>query len=332
MTTSGERYALVQFGRDGLLLDLASGNVFHLNESASLVWAGSLEGESAGAVAETLARRYGLPLAVAQADVALALTLAPDTSTIDEADGPYRYGRCDAGYVFSRGDRPLIVVDENGDRVSAVDGDAVPPDIAMVLQAVAPKLLALRGHLVLHASAVLLDETLVAFSGRSGAGKTTTARTLARAGAQLLCEDKLLMRTTGGRIDVMTDGERRIMAWVAAAASELSAGRSVPCGALDDAARGESRPLDGVAFLDASRRGGLTISAAPLDRARATRALFANTFHGSDRPADWRRHLEEAANATDRVDVYEITVPDGLAVLESAAADLMRNGKLFRPR
>src|SRR5262245_11311888 len=99
MTDADQRYALIDFGRDGLLLDLSSGNLFALNESAALVWASALAGAPADAVAERLATRYGLGLAAAREDVARALTLEPDPIT-SELDGPYLYARTERGYLL----------------------------------------------------------------------------------------------------------------------------------------------------------------------------------------------------------------------------------------
>ena len=72
----------------------------------------------------------------------------------------------------------------------------------MHLRSVVPKLLALRGIRVLHASAVEIDGSLLVFSGQSGAGKTTSAKAFAQAGARLVSEDLLVLharRTEGPR-------------------------------------------------------------------------------------------------------------------------------------
>jgi hypothetical protein len=326
MTPPGQRYALIDFGRDGLLLDLSSGNLFELNESAALVWASALAGAPASAVAETLANRYALPLATARDDVNRALALDAGTAALDDLDGPYLYARAPGGYLLSRDGLPLLLVDAEGRSVQSAAAETDRKDWPMILQAISPKLLSLRGQLVLHASAVLLDQSIVAFAGKSGAGKTTTGRALAAAGARLLCEDKLLLRQGADAPEAVVDGERRIMSWVAAAAAQLYAGRPAACDALDDAAGGESRPLAAVGFLDAGRRSGTRLAARRLDRAQATRALFSNTFHGSDRPEDWRRHLTIAADATRQLAVYEVTAPQGVTVLEAAAREVIRRG------
>jgi hypothetical protein len=300
-----------------------------LNEAAAHIWANSLGGSPASAVAEALAVRYGLTLAAARQDVANTLTLESDGTTIDEPDGQYVYQRSSGGYLFSRESVPLLEVEQQGRFIRLADG-ASAGEAASALQAVSPKLLALRGHLVLHASAILLDRSIIALSGRSGAGKTTTARALARVDAKLISEDKLLFRPAGDRIEAMVDGERSVMEWVAAAAAQLSAGKPISCEGLDDAAAGESRPLRAIGFLDSRRRSGTSIQAVRLDRAEATRAFFRSTFHGSDQPADWQRLLEAAADATSRLSAHALTVPDGLPALEAAARNFALGEALYQ--
>jgi hypothetical protein len=60
-------------------------------------------------------------------------------------------------------------------------------------------LLTLRGHLVLHASAVEHDGRAIAVTGRSGMGKSTVSTLLCRAGARLITDDVL-------RVDLDGDG------------------------------------------------------------------------------------------------------------------------------
>ncbi len=56
---------------------------------------------------------------------------------------------------------------------------------------------ALRGKLVLHASAVAMGSRLVAFAGPSGSGKTTFAALLCRLGGTLVTDDALVLEPSG---------------------------------------------------------------------------------------------------------------------------------------
>jgi hypothetical protein len=60
-------------------------------------------------------------------------------------------------------------------------------------------LLSLRGHSVLHASAVQTDLGVVAFVGGSGRGKTTLAALCCAAGAALVSDDVLRVESSDGR-------------------------------------------------------------------------------------------------------------------------------------
>ncbi len=68
----------------------------------------------------------------------------------------------------------------------------------------------LRGHLVLHASAVEHEEACIALVGRSGAGKSTTAALLCRAGARLITDDVLRIEMADPPICFRGGNENRL--------------------------------------------------------------------------------------------------------------------------
>ena len=98
-----------------------------------------------------------------------------------------------AGYRLRFYGTADFVVDSglSGVVIHAVDG--VPQDTLGVLVSgtLLSFLLALRGEPVLHASAVDVGGTAVAFVGSSGMGKSTMATLLCAAGAQLITDDVL---------------------------------------------------------------------------------------------------------------------------------------------
>ena len=74
-------------------------------------------------------------------------------------------------------------------------------DVAFVLhRGVIPRVLHLRGIPCLHASAVMTGEGVVAFSGESGAGKSTAVACLVAAGYPLVSDDVLPLRLDGGAV------------------------------------------------------------------------------------------------------------------------------------
>jgi hypothetical protein len=63
----------------------------------------------------------------------------------------------------------------------------------LLLDQVLPRVLGQRGHLVLHASAVLTPFGAVGFVGSSGSGKSTLAASFAGNGSQMVADDCLLL-------------------------------------------------------------------------------------------------------------------------------------------
>lgn len=65
----------------------------------------------------------------------------------------------------------------------------------LLLDQVLPRVVAQRGRTVLHASAVSVNRSAVAFMGASGAGKSTVASWLHQKGYSLLCDDCVALDT-----------------------------------------------------------------------------------------------------------------------------------------
>lgn len=86
-------------------------------------------------------------------------------------------------------------VSDLGRRVDAYPHADTPSDTVrhLFLAQVWPILLSLRGHLVLHASAVRLGDRAVAFVGHTGQGKSTLAASFNRRGYALVTDDVLLL-------------------------------------------------------------------------------------------------------------------------------------------
>src|SRR6185436_4749194 len=82
-------------------------------------------------------------------------------------------------------------------------------ELGQYVRAMTPKLLQLRGALVVHASACALPAGVTAFSGESGAGKTTTARAMAAVGGELISEDLMVCTQDGAHSAMFEDGERQ---------------------------------------------------------------------------------------------------------------------------
>lgn len=86
------------------------------------------------------------------------------------------------------------------DAIVQVDPGADPRAVRLhLLSVVMPAMLAQRGFIALHASAVVLGSQLVVIAGDSGAGKSTTATTLAERGARIFTDDVCVLRGAADR-------------------------------------------------------------------------------------------------------------------------------------
>ena len=263
------------------------------NGSGMLVWKLALAGMSEADIAATLAQRHAI-------NVDVAIKHVRDALSMSLADGPpapptdFNYAREGNQYIFKFRGEAVLAVDERGERITLL---GIPDGISLLylLQAIAPKLLALRGEVVLHASAVAVRGHVIAFSGFSGAGKTSTARASRRAGAQLICEDKLIVRP-------LDDGP--IVARLGDAPSSSGSrrpprrwtGRRRELFDLDLGLNGDMMPLAEIGFLDAEQQDVRVLRFAALSETETAGAVFRHGFYGSDANQDWIRHLRTAAH------------------------------------
>jgi hypothetical protein len=70
----------------------------------------------------------------------------------------------------------------------------------LLLDQVLPRVLALRGQLVVHAGAVRVSERAIAFLGESGYGKSTLTASFDHAGFPAMSDDGLVVRRRGERV------------------------------------------------------------------------------------------------------------------------------------
>jgi hypothetical protein len=187
------------------------------------------------------------------------------------------------------------------------------------LRLVAPHALTLQGTHVLHASAVEVQGSLYAFTGGSGAGKTTLASMFAEFGARIESSDLLLL-DMARRPSGMLGGEARISEWVA------SGGEGPLVAAEPGGGEWETRPLAAVFCIDAAPRRGSRFRPEALRGASAMAALLPNLFAEIPLPQVWTS-VFDLANALARAGcVGTLGVPKGLTALRHAASRLVKPG------
>src|SRR5436190_5578330 len=92
----------------------------------------------------------------------------------------------------------VMVRDGNEIIVERLDGAGDDVLATWVQSAALSLILHQRGYLVMHASAVAIDDGAVCFVGECGWGKSTTAAALDARGNQLLCDDLVALQTSSG--------------------------------------------------------------------------------------------------------------------------------------
>lgn len=331
MHGASSRFVLTRDQSEGVLLDLETGDFYRLNEAACEV-ADALEaGIGPEQIAARLAARYGIERDAAARDVASVLErLAERRAPVRR--NPVTFVSDRGGYTMRWDESPVLWVDREGRQVrrdrscAGVDalGAAAPTKI---LTWALPHLLTLRGRAVLHASSVVRANQVFAFSGGSGAGKTTLAGALGVEGGSLVSEDLLPLAFEGGAPVVRLDAERALRRWVEAKTRALASDVPFVIDTADlegvaatGAGGGGTAPLAGLFFLDPSLRAGDAIRAEPVGRSTALMLLFENAFAEIGTRAVWIQALELSRALAQAIPIARLTIPDGLPQLHRAAA------------
>lgn len=107
----------------------------------------------------------------------------------------------DLGVLFAAGAHGRYLISPDARHVACA-----PPAVAdwywqrMLVGQVLPLVAALRGHHVIHASALSFGDHAIAIEGAPGAGKSTLALELALAGHTMLAEDVITLRVENQRV------------------------------------------------------------------------------------------------------------------------------------
>ena len=312
-------FTLASFPDGAVLLHLRTGACFRLNATAADICRDLLQGRSIAAIAEGLAERFGIGSEQAAADVRATLRALHEVPPRKPLEEPLSYEATQTHHFLRIHGRAVLRVDPENALVR-IEEPPTASELSDAIDGVVPKLLALRGLLVLHASAVVDGDGVRAFSGPSGAGKTTTARAFADAGSVLVSEDLLVLRPEDEMAHAVLHAEARVRAWAEQAKAALSQDprTSVAFAHLDRLSEGPASPLESVLFLDAKRRRGEAIELTPLAPPDALMDLFGNAFLASADPADWRTTLTQLAQAAKTTRAYMATMPEGIAEVQAA--------------
>ena len=111
----------------------------------------------------------------------------------------------DKGFLLRFPSLSDFVIDETGCRISAWPAPETDEETVrhLLLDQVMPRVLSSHGRLVLHASAVCVDDRALSFAGETGLGKSSLAASLHVSGYPLLTDDGLVLNTEGGCIQAI---------------------------------------------------------------------------------------------------------------------------------
>lgn len=315
------QFDLVEIGDDGILLDRDHGGVYRLNNTAREIWTAFLAGSSTAEIARRLMSRFEIGRVEAERDVSLALEHLPATPSLP-VDQRCRWQLTPQGYGFFLDDELAYETDGQGARLHPrLDHRPSAADAALHLRSLVTKLLSLRGVRVLHAAAVQVEGALIFLSGRSGAGKTTSARALERAGGRLVSEDLVVLKSDPPTLRAALDGEAAIRAWVSREAGALAddPAYTIDCHELDRCIQGPLQPIQQIVIVDAGRREGADIQLQPCARADALVLLIESIFFARNDAATWRDDIEWLRELVSVIPITKAVMPQGLDNLALAA-------------
>ena len=213
---------------------------------------------------------------------------------------------------------PILGFDLHSEEMFWLGSSAEATEIASWLRVGVPHLLIHRGHCVLHASSVLVENALIGFSGPSGSGKSTCARILSEDGAVLVSEDLLVVRLEPVPEALLT-GEAVLREWASKTALALGRGASpARLGELVEQIHGPTARLDRMIFLDQNRRRGNEIAVEQLSMTQAAGAFLENGFGELGDRGVWRNLLRFSSGLAVQVPAFRGTVPAGIDPLRAA--------------
>ncbi|AZO04844.1 MULTISPECIES: serine kinase [unclassified Mesorhizobium] len=188
-----------------------------------------------------------------------------------------------------------------------------------------------RGLLVLHASAIEVDGKSVIFMGDKGAGKSTTAGAMIRAGHRLLTDDVVALDLSDPDWPMILPGFPQLkLAADAAGAIRLEQAEVRPQvhpqidkaqHRLRDGFAAEAVPVSRIYVLERGVRAAIS----PLSGAAALPAIikfsYITRFGRQALPGDFAAlHLRQCAQIAGRVGVSRLEVPAGLDRIDEAVA------------
>ena len=264
----------------------------------------------------------------------------------DENDNPnlmFWDSTTEPGYArFLYADGSEFVIDDGGTRVrvywptSATTANAISYLVGPILGYV----LRLRGEVVLHASAVVIDNGVVAFVGPSHSGKSTLTAAFAHAGFPAFSDDQVAVGDKEGVL-IAQPGYPRLRLWSTSASVIQIPHEHLPQIAPEEDKRfldlttGRYRfhsaplPLRVIYILGArSTKESPKTGIEPLGEKNAMLQLIANTYVNYLLSPEQRRiEFEALAHIVRKIPVRTLTSPGNLSELPEFCATILADLK-----
>lgn len=337
------RFRFERFEDGGVMLDLESGAFYRMNASAGDVCEGLLRGCSIQEIAFRLSLSAGLATCDAEGDVRALIQRLIHQVVGDAGRDEPRVHRNSVsvaydgdGFLISWRGLPIVRIDREGRRivrdralVAGVSSLDLPRPERWLLWAL-PHLLVLQGESVIHASSIRTCGVLRAFTGASGAGKTTLARAFAdhARDAELISEDLLWLSIDRTSVRARIGGERALRRWAASRGGELAENGELELG-VDDLKRcagADTAPLEEIWFLEATDRKGESIVASRVSASDAFALLLENSFSEVGSRSLWNHVFDACARVARTANASRITLPREIRLLPAAAKAFLRRG------
>ncbi len=244
--------------------------------------------------------------------------------------------RKEEGLLLRFPDLADFSITNDGNRIGAWPAPGTDDETLrhLLLDQVLPRLLAHQGRLVLHAGAVRVDDTAIAFLGAAGCGKSTLTASFRAAGYSLLSDDGLVLNAIEEEVKARpTYPSLRL--WPESVAGVYSEPPTLAPMAqystkqrvvlTQDDFSGEPLPLAAIYVLaPVAETGAATISLTKLSPRDACMAIVANSFQLD--LTDTRRAaalLAKAAKVAKQVPAFRLTYPRDFALLPSVRAAIL---------
>jgi hypothetical protein len=244
-----------------------------------------------------------------------------------EVVAEYDSGNGEKWYIATRVDDGFLVrfrecgefaITSDLDTIEVREDPAGRTELLPILLAgtVSAFLLTLRGHLVLHASAVAMDDVALAFVGQSGQGKSTMAALMCVDGAELVTDDVLSVDPTPPATCIGGAPELRLREKAAPIARAHTEGtirttadeRHAFAPRMADV---RSRPLAAI-VIPVPSRTATEVEAEQLDPTKALFAILATPrVHGWRDKAVLAREFDMLSALVNSVPVFVASVPWG---------------------